>query len=68
MPQTWKTAEADQFYCPHCQALYAVTVNRLPTKDHDRAHCEVCKKVMNEWNSTISPSYRLIERNDDPTA
>lgn len=63
MVQTWRTADAGEFVCPHdgCGARYKVRVFRLPAKDRDSASCRKCGKVMSEWNDTEVPSYTLIE-------
>jgi len=64
MVQTWKTGKADDFTCPHCGSVYATTIYRSPTRDRDSATCEVCHKVMHEWNSTSNPRYTIKKRSD----
>lgn len=59
MVQTWKTGPGEDFTCPHCGAIYTVTIRRFPARDHDRASCEDCGKVMAEWNDTASPTFHL---------
>jgi hypothetical protein len=65
MVQTWKTGDGDDFTCPHCGAVYQVKIHRAPIRDSDFATCEVCKKRMNEWNSTSYPEYTLKKPKKD---
>lgn len=60
----FQTQDGGTFDCPHCGATYSVTYTRTPIRDHDHATCDVCNSVMDEWNSTIFPSYKLIGRAD----
>jgi predicted Zn finger-like uncharacterized protein len=39
MVQVWKSGSGEDFTCPHCGAVYAVTINRLPAKDSDDVNC-----------------------------
>lgn len=57
--KTWSDEEA-RYECPHCNALYQVTITRFPCKDSDSVTCDVCKRQIS-WNDTMSPSnFRLI--------
>jgi len=67
MVQVWKSGEGDDFTCPECGAVYAVTIRRFPARDSDDATCGECKKVMAKWNSTASPSFTLKIRRDGTT-
>jgi transcription elongation factor Elf1 len=62
MVQTWKTRPGEDFTCPHCKAVYAVTITRYPTRDSDKATCQVCGEVMTTWNDTAVPNFTLKER------
>ena len=53
------------FNCPHCGALYAVTVRRLPAVVSASARCKVCDRVMLQWSTAWTPTFRLIERPED---
>lgn len=59
MVKTWETSNENDFQCPSCGALYAVTVTRYPLKDKDSANCEVCGQVLREWNDTRVPTFTL---------
>ena len=59
MVKTWSTVDAGDFACPHCGAEYEKKITRSPTRDHDKAVCDVCNKVMDSWNSTEAPEYTL---------
>lgn len=61
MVKTWETGQGDDFTC-ECGAVYSVKARRYPMRDKDSADCQVCGKVMAEWNSTYSPSFTLKER------
>jgi predicted Zn finger-like uncharacterized protein len=52
------------FICPHCSAQYAVSYTELPMADSGSVYCDVCKRKMIQWNSTLEPSYRLVKRPD----
>ncbi|WP_407170197.1 MJ0042-type zinc finger domain-containing protein [Bradyrhizobium sp. ORS 111] len=64
MVQTWKTGPGEDHACPHCGAIYAVTIRRLPAKDRDDAPCVECGKELASWNSTSVPSFKLKTRAD----
>jgi len=61
MVQTWRSGPGGTFNCPHCGALYEVTITRFPTRDKDDAICQCCHEVMAEWNDTAAPSFKLVE-------
>jgi len=48
------------FSCPHCEAQYVVSYTELPIADSGSAYCEVCRRRMVQWNSTLRPHYRLV--------
>jgi transcription elongation factor Elf1 len=64
MVQTWKEGPGDDFACPHCGAVYAVTIRRYPMHDSDSATCDECGETMKSWNSTSVPSFTLKKRKD----
>ena len=59
MVQTWSSSKGEDFYCPHCGAVYGVDLRRIPQKDKDSAICESCGNVMKEWHDTLVPSFKL---------
>lgn len=61
MVQTWHTASAGRFSCPHCGSIYDKFVYRSPARDKDEATCRVCGNVMDSWNSTTIPSFTLVK-------
>jgi predicted Zn finger-like uncharacterized protein len=52
------------FFCRHCGAQYVVTYTDLPIADSGSVYCDVCKRKMIQWNSTLEPSYKLVKRPD----
>jgi predicted Zn finger-like uncharacterized protein len=62
MVKTWHSGSGGTHTCPHCGAVYEVTIHRFPVRDKDSAQCDVCEKTMKEWNDTASPSFKLIKR------
>jgi hypothetical protein len=65
MVKTWNTANAGSETCDKCGAVYSVTVTRFPMRDKDSFNCNVCGNLMDQWNSTESKSYSLIERPEE---
>jgi transcription elongation factor Elf1 len=68
MPLTGSVAEGKSFFCPNCGALYAVTLSRRAKIESNVAKCLVCLQIMDRWNSSSVPTYKLIQRpegNDD---
>ena len=65
MPLTGAIPEGRSFFCPHCGALYAVTYSRLSDSDSNVARCVVCGQIMDKWDSTRVPNFKLIHRPDD---
>ena len=61
MAQVWQSGSGDTFVCPSCNAVYAVTITRLPASDQGTAKCVVCGDVMAEWNDTEAPSFELVK-------
>ena len=62
MTQTSYNGADDQFECPHCGALYTVTVHRFQSRDQDWAICQCCHRTMKERNDTAVPTYTLMSR------
>ena len=65
MPLTGAIPEGRSFFCPHCGALYAVTYSRLSNSDSNVARCVVCGQIMDKWDSTKVPTFKLIHRPED---
>ena len=65
MPLTGAITPGSSFFCPHCGALYAVTHARRPEVERNAATCVVCERVMDEWQSTSVPTYKLVHRPED---
>jgi hypothetical protein len=66
MVQTWHSDPGETHTCPHCGAVYEVTVQHLPDREQDDAYCDVCGEVMAEWDDTAVPAFRLIEKPEHP--
>jgi hypothetical protein len=65
MPLPGPISEGRTFFCPHCGALYSVTLSRLSESESNSAKCLVCLQIMDTWNSTDDPIYKLIQRPED---
>jgi len=65
MPLTGGVTPGSSFFCPHCGALYAVTYLRGSEVDRNSAKCVVCERVMDQWQSTSVPTYKLVHRPED---
>jgi predicted RNA-binding Zn-ribbon protein involved in translation (DUF1610 family) len=65
MPLTGKISSGENFFCPHCGALYAVTHSRASKTDSNIAKCVVCGHTMDKWESTTVPIYSLVHRPED---
>ena len=65
MPLTGPVPKGGTFFCPHCGALYSVTLSRRPKRDSNIAQCVVCRQTMDERDSTTVPVYKLIHRPED---
>jgi predicted Zn finger-like uncharacterized protein len=65
MPLTGPIPEGRAFFCPHCGALYAVTHSRLSKRDSNFAKCVVCGQIMDRWDSTDVPTFKLTQRPED---
>ena len=64
MPLMGPIPEGKPFFCPHCGALYSVTVSRAP-KDGDVAKCVVCLQTMDAGDSVKLSIYKLVHRPED---
>jgi predicted Zn finger-like uncharacterized protein len=64
MPLTGAITEGRSFFCPHCGALYTVTYSRL-SNNSNVAKCVVCGQIMDKWDSTKVPTFKLIHRPED---
>ena len=56
--------QGDDFFCPRCDARYVVSYTKLPIADSGSVYCENCKRRMVQWNSTLKPFYKLVQRPD----
>jgi transcription elongation factor Elf1 len=57
------TVDGD-FICRHCGAEYVVSYTELPVADSGSVYCDVCRRKMIQWNSSLEPSYRLVKKPD----
>jgi hypothetical protein len=64
MPHVGPVLEGGAYFCPHCGALYSLT-HLLTSSESNSATCVVCLKIMDKWNTTKIPSFRLIQRPED---
>ena len=65
MPLLGPVPEGGTFFCPHCGALYSLTLSRLPKRDSNIAQRVVCRQTMDERDSNKVPVYKLIHRPED---
>ena len=65
MPLHGPIPEGRAFFCAHCGALYSVTHSRRSKSDSNVATCVVCQLIMDKWDSTKVPIYKLIHRPED---
>ena len=62
MSLTGAIPEGPSFFCPHCGALYAVTYARLSSSDNNEVRCVVCGQIMDKWDSTKVPIFKIAAR------
>jgi predicted Zn finger-like uncharacterized protein len=60
MVKAWRAGPGGTFNCPHCRAVYKVTVKRAPLKAEGSATCGSCGSVMAEWSGKVVPSFQLV--------
>jgi predicted Zn finger-like uncharacterized protein len=65
MPLTGTPPEDGTFFCPHCGALYSVTLSRLSRSESNIAKCVVCLHIIDKSESTQVRLYKLIHRPED---
>jgi transcription elongation factor Elf1 len=65
MPHVGPALEGHTFFCPHCGALYSVTRSKVAESESNTAKCVVCAKIMDRWDTTDVPLFKLIHRPDD---
>ena len=65
MPLIGEITPGSSFFCPHCGALYAVTLSKRREIASGLAKCVVCERTMAEWKSTSVPAYKLVHRPED---
>lgn len=66
MVKTWSSEDAADAVCEKCGSVYAVRIHRVPMKDSDSFNCEVCGHLMNTWNATRIPEYKLKKAGSAP--
>lgn len=66
MPLIGPIPEGRTFFCPHCGAMYSVTYSQFSKSDSNIAKCVVCLQIMDKWDSTKAPIYKLTHRPEDP--
>jgi len=64
MPLMGPIPEGKPFFCPHCGALYAVTLSRLPNES-GIAKCVVCLQTMDDGDQAKHSTYKLVHRPED---
>lgn len=66
MIKTWSSTKEKDVSCEICGSVYTVTYFRSPARECGSFSCEVCGKLMENWNSTTSPSFNLKKRGIPP--
>ena len=64
MPLMGPIPEGKTFFCPHCGALYSMTVSQVPNES-DVAKCVVCLQTMDAGASAKLSIYKLVHRPED---
>ena len=54
-----RQSSIDEFQCARCGAVYDVAITHLAIRADYDAICNVCQKVMNEWQGTVGRAYAL---------
>lgn len=67
MVATWGSEPGPDETCEKCKSVYAVTITRQPSKDHEKFKCAVCGHLIREWNSTHSYDFELKHRGTAPS-
>jgi len=66
MPHVGPVLQGRTFFCPHCGALYSVTLSRPSEGGNNTAKCVVCLQIIARWGETTEvPTFKLIHRPDD---
>ena len=60
MVKAWRAGPGGTYSCPHCSAVYEVTVTRVKFKRSESAMCDACGQLMAEWNGKVVPSFKLV--------
>jgi len=63
MPHVGPVLEGRTFFCPHCGALYSVTLSLSPKSESNTAKCVVCLKMMDKLDAT--GDFKLLQRPED---
>jgi hypothetical protein len=60
MVKAWRAGPGGTYNCPHCRAVYEVSVKRAALKAEGSATCEFCGSVMAEWHGKVIPSFKSV--------
>lgn len=50
----------DRIKCSGCGATYERTYTRVSMRDKDRYECGLCGAVLESWDGSSIPSFRLV--------
>jgi len=56
----------DDITCPNCHAVYRVTTVSLIQRDRDSVSCEVCDKILLEWDAAVTYRVSMVKRGQLP--
>ena len=52
--------------CKRCGSIYERDTYKVIFRDKDEKHCEVCDELLEEWNGSRIPTFKLVRRADWP--
>ena len=55
---------ANRITCPECRAIYERVPVQFLERDRGDFECAACRRVLDSWDGTSVPLYRLIKRTD----
>ncbi len=56
------------YTCPHCSALYSVTICITPPTSIKGIRCKCCGREMVDWSGTVVPVFSFIARPSNDNA
>jgi hypothetical protein len=57
-----------QVICPKCGSVYERRSEKVIFRDSDARKCDVCDQVLDRWNGSRIPTFKLLKRGHAPTS